>query len=492
MKHIRTLLLLIAAVLLIFSLAAGCTRIPEAYTDGVKLDRAYPEDDMPIMDDAVIYYCDEDDDEITIKYGVEDDLDDVVDYYRDHFDDNDMELDDETDKSTRYAAEGTYSDFSFKLRVSEPSDEYAQQVFETVVKIEIVFVEETAETTSTPTPQASLNDLLTGFWQQESFDDGTSAQPTAEYGIAYEFIADGTLNVYSEYTFIGAGSWSVSSEDTVLLTAINGSQSQVSAIVEQRDGKEYLTWTDSTGVLVFYRESKHTFMLNAPDPDEQLTATLADTTWYYVHYSNENSEVVSNSSGSLIYYSDGTFEDTFDNDYLTGTWYVKDGRLYCSYDDDNSASWIVEVKSEGSIRYLYYYSDSNPLAFWLYADQPIGDSSTPVIYTSDADIEYYITDTNWHEYYYIYADGTLEEMTVNTLYFWPDGTLEDTYNGETSFATWYITDGYLYITYEEDTEAYIYPVYITYEPATNTKYLYMGDLTEGFEGCNWVFTDYEP
>ena len=447
---------------------------------------------MPLMDDAVVYYCDEDDDEITVKYGVEDDLDDVADFYKDHFDDNDITLDDETDKSTRYAAEGACKDFTFKLRATEPSDEYAKQVFATVVKIEIVFVDEPAE--PTPAPEIALDEQLPGFWQQESYNDGTGEVYTAEYGIAYEFIADGVLNIYANFEFLGAGSWSLLDAGTVSLIALDGSQAEAGAVVEQRDGKEYLIWTDSTGVLVFCRESKHTFMLNAPDPDEELAAALADTTWYYVHYSDENGDIQSNSTGSVIYYSNGAVEDTFDDDDNTGTWHVSNDRLYCEYTDGSTPNWVAEVETEGDIRYMRLYSDSHPPAYWLYSDQPAGNTGTtdtPVTYTSDADIERYIIDTNWHEYYYIYADGTLEEMTVNALYFRSDGTLDDTYDGEYMAATWYVDNGYLYITYEEDTEAYMYPAYIAHDAAANVKYLYMGDLMEGFEGCNWVFTDSE-
>ncbi len=81
MKHTRKILLLIAILLLLSAALLGCDTVPEEYTDGVKLDRDYPEDDMPIADDAVIYYCDEDEDEITVRYGTSEDLDDVADFY---------------------------------------------------------------------------------------------------------------------------------------------------------------------------------------------------------------------------------------------------------------------------------------------------------------------------------------------------------------------------------------------------------------------------
>ena len=345
---------------------------------------------MPLMDDAIVYESDADDDEITIRYGVEDDLDDVADFYKDHFDDNDIVLDDETDNNTRYAAEGVYKDFLFKLRATSPSGEYEKQVFETVVKIEIEFVEETTETTAaTPAPEMMLDKQLTGFWRQESFDDGAGAVFSLDYGVAYNFTADGALNLYANFTFIDTAGWSSTHQNTVLLTALDGHQEDVTVILEQRSGKDYLIWKDSTGTLVFYRTSEAEFLASAPavpSPDEQLAAALADTTWYYVHYSNENGEISSNSSGSLIYRSDGTLEDTFNENTETGTWHVTDGRLYCDYNDGSDANWVVEVKTDGGVQYLYYYSDDNPGAFWLYTDQPEEGAVAPAestTYTSE-------------------------------------------------------------------------------------------------------------
>ena len=72
-------------IILILGLAlilSGC--IPSQYTKGVDADE-YPDRDLPVYDDAVIFEYEGDDEEVSIKYGTEDDIDDVIDFYKDYF-----------------------------------------------------------------------------------------------------------------------------------------------------------------------------------------------------------------------------------------------------------------------------------------------------------------------------------------------------------------------------------------------------------------------
>ncbi len=83
-KKLKTILLIIMTAVLFTS----C--LPKEYKDGVKLDRDYPEDELPIYDDAIVYECEDDKDEITVNYGTEDDIDDVIDFYQDFFEDENI------------------------------------------------------------------------------------------------------------------------------------------------------------------------------------------------------------------------------------------------------------------------------------------------------------------------------------------------------------------------------------------------------------------
>ena len=120
---------------------ASCT--PAAYKKGVKLSRDYPEKDLPIYDDAVVFECDESSKGVDISYGVKDgDVDDVADFYKDYFEDEGIVLTKEKDEKDEYSAKGTYEDFEFDISVEEAKGKYEEKVFETVVEVEIEFIDE--------------------------------------------------------------------------------------------------------------------------------------------------------------------------------------------------------------------------------------------------------------------------------------------------------------------------------------------------------------
>ena len=493
----RKALLMLALMMVVSTLFAGCVMLPEEYTKGVKLDRSYPKSDMPIMDDAVIYYCESEDDSVSVKYGVKDDLDDVADFYKDFFKDNDIVLESETDKSTRYAADGSYKDFNFKIKATEPSGEYEVKVFKTVVKVDIEFIDDSLGAVSDLQSLIPLKERILGFWRQESFDDGSGQIATFDYGVAYEFLSDGSLDLYFDFSDVGTGGWEEVNNLTVLLTAIDGAQENVSVAFEKRSEKDYLIWKDSTGTLVFYRDSSAEFEYNNLSEDltgdEELEDAVSGKIWYYIHYREASGNTQSNSSGSLIYYKDGSLKDTFDDETIYGSWYVSAGRLYCNYSDNTSVNWMIDVLYENNTSYLYYYSDSEAGAYWLYASVPrdilFGVSMQQ--YTSDADMTSAILGYTFHELYYIFPDGSFEEMSNNSMTFNYNNLFEDNYEGTYYKGTWKFSNGYLELDYEDGSK-YHYPAYVEYSSDSGQYYLYLGDLEEGYEGCYWVFTTFQP
>ncbi len=504
MKQKRKLMFLTAMLLFLTTLFAGCVLIPDEYTKGVRLDSSYPKDDLPIMKDAVIFFCDADDETVSVKYGVEDDLDDVADFYKDHFDDNDIVLDDESDKSSRYTAEGSYKDFVFELRAGSPSGQYEEKLFETVVKIDIEFIEGTVPTpgiAETEEP-ASLEQDILGFWRQESFEDGTGVYDTYDYGQAYEFLADGTLNVYINYVYAASGGWAYIDESTILLTTVDLSQENVSVAQERRDGIDYLIWTDSTGTLTFFRDSAEGFSMTGGDDNngddnantQQLEAALIGPTWYYYHYADSMANLEKTVSGYEIYYNDGTFDYSFDDAVHKGTWYIQDGRLYCTYEDGSSSNWYIEFIVQRGINLLLYYDDSAPGSYWLYADISRdtipGNVDNSVVFLTDQEMTYAIMGFSCNYIPYYHPDGTIEEYEDSAV-FHEDGSYEENVNGYYDSGTWQFYDGYLELRYTDGT--YLkYPAFVEYNKDVGSYFMYLYDLEEGHEGGYWVFTDYEP
>jgi len=106
---------------------------------------------------------------------------------------------------------------------------------------------------------------------------------------------------------------------------------------------------------------------------------------------------------------------------------------------------------------------------------------------SDEELSSYISDIYWEELYYLYTDGTTEEMYPNNMVFYSldKKGLDETTDG-TSYITWEVTDRELYITYE-DGNVYYFPVDYSKDISQGFQYLYLYDLREEYEGCAWIF-----
>ncbi len=374
MQNTRKATLLFVALLMLCSVLLGCTNIPKEYTEGVKLDRDYPEDDMPIMDDAIIFYSDSDDEEITIEYGVNDDLDDVVDFYKDHFEDNEIALDDESDKRDKYRAEGFYQDFMFDIKVTDPSGEYEEKQFVTTVKIEIEFVDEAIE--NPVAAQESLEDAILGFWRLDSSDTSEGIESINHLGIACEFLASGNAIMYSDFEYLLALTWAVIDDTTISIAAPGDPNQNITIMFENRSGVEYLLWIDGNGTYYYYRDSSDEFSMNedgiviTPDTDEGLIEAIVDVMWYTFLFSEADGTIDYDTPFTGLHNSDGTFVEVYEYETLTGTWYVENGLIYYIYDDDEVYGWTIELILKDGITYMYSYSPRDG-AFWLSSDSPV-------------------------------------------------------------------------------------------------------------------------
>lgn len=82
MKQASKLILTIIFLLLL----NGCTT-NEPPLESLKVSRDYPEDQLPLYDDAFVIDMIESEDKIELIYGISDDTDDVQEYYIDLFGD---------------------------------------------------------------------------------------------------------------------------------------------------------------------------------------------------------------------------------------------------------------------------------------------------------------------------------------------------------------------------------------------------------------------
>jgi hypothetical protein len=211
MVHIRRFFVFAAILLILVSILVGCSSVPEEYTKGVRLDRDYPEDSLPLMDEAIVYYSEDDNGEIMIKYGVSgQSVDDIKDFYQDYFDDNDFYIDEDEDDN-EYTASGSYYGFNFKLDAKNPRSDNEQKAFTAIVRIEVNFFEEDGLTVEQGLGYEedteiiamdhfdTLQDYIVGdLWQLAIIEE--MAQPgediVTDLGQAYEFLETGEVRIY--------------------------------------------------------------------------------------------------------------------------------------------------------------------------------------------------------------------------------------------------------------------------------------------------------
>ncbi|MCK5129623.1 MAG: hypothetical protein KAQ68_07215 [Clostridiales bacterium] len=136
----KKLIAVIVLTALIVTAFAGC--IPSEYKKGLKLGRDYPDKELPIYDDAIVFSYEEDDDgEVTLEAGTEDDVDDVADFYKDLFEDeadNFIIISQKEDKD-EYSANGIIIDeeLQFEIEVTEAKGKYEEKLFSAEMEITI-------------------------------------------------------------------------------------------------------------------------------------------------------------------------------------------------------------------------------------------------------------------------------------------------------------------------------------------------------------------
>ncbi len=124
---------------LIIVLLLACAMVScSVYKRGVKYDD-YPERDVPIYDDAIVFSYEMKGDKCKIKYGSEDDVDDIMEFYQDEFEDEDYSIFGEDIDDDEYSVEGIIDDITFEIEVEEAKRDKEEKYFDTVVEVEIIF-----------------------------------------------------------------------------------------------------------------------------------------------------------------------------------------------------------------------------------------------------------------------------------------------------------------------------------------------------------------
>ena len=66
-------------------------------------------------------------------------MEDVIDFYKEYFEEEGIILDNEEEDKDEYIAEGFFEDFLFEITVGEAKGDNEEKVFSTVVEVNIEF-----------------------------------------------------------------------------------------------------------------------------------------------------------------------------------------------------------------------------------------------------------------------------------------------------------------------------------------------------------------
>lgn len=185
MKRVSKLLLLVLVILMICNTAA-CTA--DVYKEGLSDYDQYPEKDLPLYKESVVYDYDYDEDNgaVELSFGTKDALEDVIGYYKDFFKEEDIVLDKEDEEKDEYTATGQIKDFSFEITIEEARAS-KQKYYKTIADIDIEFNHAEASVETTP---------------------GESAEPDKGKFAQYECLSAGdnfTLGLKMDGTVVATG-----------------------------------------------------------------------------------------------------------------------------------------------------------------------------------------------------------------------------------------------------------------------------------------------
>jgi hypothetical protein len=206
----KNLMLLFVLILILSSIFSGCSltdkipflkkipflnKVPIQYTEGIKFDRDYPDDELEIYDDAIVFGSDSRFGEIILSCGTADDFDDIVDFYHDFFEDKKIELIKEQQERDEYYATGKSGEYLFKIQIEEADGEFIEDEFENIIYLSVKKSDSddklentdssttTSEITPTATPSTTSAPTPTPEATQQPIEDDTKQITSLESGV---------------------------------------------------------------------------------------------------------------------------------------------------------------------------------------------------------------------------------------------------------------------------------------------------------------------
>lgn len=268
MKLIRLTAFVLFITFISLSVFSGCSllnKTPEKYSEGIRIDRDYPDDVLDIYDDAVVFESDSIFNEIILTCGTEDDIDDIIDFYRDFFDDNNIIPLAENEDKDEYFVHFMFDGYEFKVEIQESDGEYIEDLFENVIYVSAKEIDSSENNTAVTLEPTAIS----AETNQASTE--TTPEPTQ----------DSSINGETPLTYIDNGSWiAVSSvlsdgrpeyaDSTIYIKdAANGTFHYLNYYGEEKWDYDF-TYTISNGILELNLENNVVLNYEAYFDDDEL------------------------------------------------------------------------------------------------------------------------------------------------------------------------------------------------------------------------------
>ena len=482
----KKLILLVTFVVCFSLLFTGCTAItniidplPEEYVDGIKVSDVYPDKSLEIYDDAIVFDIDEDDDEITLSYGTEDDIDDVVKFYEELFEDDGLTVDYEDEKD-ELTAEGKGYGFKFEVNAEEAKGNYEERAFATVIEVNVEYF-----------GSKTLKNLQ-GFWLACG-ENGTISDSVRYLGLAIEF-DENKMDFYASKEVDTTNIEFIFFDDKTINYTEDGDEYTVDIEFDTIDGIDVLSMSNEGQTINFEKSSYDKMMEYSVVGAETLNNMQGF--WLACGVNGELSDAV-RIEGTAV-----EFNDTYLNPY---SYFESDGQnIEFSFTDENTIIYMdegmqtildvnfetidgIEVMTLSNSDVKIHFEKSSEIDMLVYAD--MGGEEGGVILLSDPltdeELSSIIIGTDWVLTYVSDVDGTWYNAEANeTISFTFDYTGVDYYEGQELRFTWLISENIL--TFSFDTGAVV-QFLVDLEFDGENVYLYLFDSELGYESAASVY-----
>ena len=488
MKKLITLIVLLLSIALVFSGCAAITNIfnplPDNFTDGVKTPKDYPDDYLEIYDDAVVYEAEDDDGAITLMCGTVDEIDDVIKFYADLFDDDEFTINESDDSRGEYYAEGRVGGYGFEIFAEDAKGEYEERAFTTVVEVK------------TRVLGKDMLDKLQGFWLACG-DNGMVSDEIRRMGLAVDF--DGMkMDFYAGFEIDSTNiDFAFIDDDTIQYTE-DGEEYTADIKFETIDGIDVLTMENEYESLSLEKSSYDKMMEYAVVG--AATLQRMQGFWLACGVDGQLDDIVRMEGIALVFenYIMASYT-AFEMDAETSTIEFIDDSTFTYYDYDTGTQEVlsvtfetidgIEVMTISDGETAINLERSSEDLMWTYYDWADDELLYLDTELTDDDILFLIADADWTYSYYYHADTMQYEAAsaVEIFTFYSTGYGEYANADSWYETTWYVMDGKLYVTIYAENEVYL-EFYVDFEYDGTTYYMYLYNATDGFAGDAWVYT----